>query len=102
MKTEIKIINGLFVYVIDGEPSGLYDNEQDCMDDMENRIAEINRENNDYHCQFCNEYFTKADVKFRIEDERFTAPYGCTFVLGGDVACVAVCNICKDDLEEIR
>ena len=102
MKTEIREIEGYYYYFIDDEKSERYGTIEWCNDDMEDQIAVINRENNDFYCQFCNEYFKKDDVKFRLEDQRFTAPYGSTFVLGGDVACVPVCNICKDDLEETK
>jgi len=102
MKTEIKERKGLYYYVIDGEESEDYTDKQWCQDDMEDRIAEINRENNDLYCPFCNEYFLIENVKCRIEDRSFTAPYGSTFVLGGEVGAVPVCNICKDDLEETK
>lgn len=52
-----------------------------------------------YSCECCQEYYKEADVKHRVEDQRFTAPYGSTWTMGGDVASVAVCPKCNDDLE---
>ena len=100
MKYEIKKIDGLFYYYLDGEPSKFYKNIMDCQDDMEDEYNSIMSDRHKYRCEFCQDYYNENDVEHRIEDGTFTAPYGSTFVIGGTVASVPVCPICQDDLEE--
>jgi len=69
---------------------------QDCTEDMLNESLAFDHK---YKCAFCQEYFDEKDVQHRIEDHRFTAPWGSTFTIGGDVESIAVCPICGDDIE---
>ena len=68
---------------------------------MEDKYNEEMDETHDYKCSFCNEWFIESQVEHRIEDSTFTAPYGSTFVLGGNVESIPVCPICKYDMEKI-
>lgn len=85
---------------IDGEIYGIYEDLVEAQDNVEDLLHGVLRSESKYTCPFCQEYYNEEDVQHRIEDSTFTAPYGSTFVLGGDVASVAVCPICSDDLEE--
>lgn len=81
---------------------GLTECEFDSMDEVEDFIydscVEDLKSEYKYHCDFCNAHFNESDIEHRIEDQKFTAPYGSTIVIGGDVATVPVCPICKDDM----
>ena len=100
MKKEIKAIDNLFVIYLDGDYIGEYDNLLEAQDVLEDAHDEAMNGEHKYKCDFCQQWFDECDVVHRIEDQSFTAPYGDTFVLGGDVASVPICPICSDDMEE--
>ena len=100
METRIEQIKEDWVYFIDGEPSEGFQTKEECEDTLEDILDEINRGENDLVCEFCKEFYKKKNVQYRIEDNQFTAPYGSTFVWGGDIDVIPVCPICKGDLEE--
>lgn len=69
-------------------------------DYIEDEAVENLKRDHTYVCYTCNMYLQESEVRHRIEDSSFRAPYGEVFVLGGDVASVPVCPICDDDLED--
>ena len=102
MKKEIKLLDNMFYIFLDGELIGEYSNMLEAQDTLEDAYCKAMDEKHKYKCDFCQEWYDEQDVLHRIEDRTFTAPYGSTFVLGGDVGSVAVCPVCSDDLEECR
>ena len=101
MTKEIRQIDDKFYYFIEGEMSHEgYDDKVECEDFMNDEYEFVMNEKHDYKCDFCNEWFDKDQIQFRIEDRSFTAPYGSTFVINDHIGIIAVCPICKDDIEE--
>ncbi len=54
-----------------------------------------------YYCQWCDKRVPVEEAEKRIVDNTFTAPYGDTFISGGDEYSVEICPECGEDLEEI-
>jgi hypothetical protein len=100
--TRIQQLGNQFFVYMDDEHTGTYDDKLEAEDILEDAVTDRLKEDNEYVCDFCNTYYNKDDIEFRIEDNRFTAPYGSTFVMGGSVYCVPVCPICRGDMEETR
>ena len=92
--------DGKIKVYIDGRFFEAFDGLLEAEDVTEDTLNEELRGDFDYHCDSCLEYFNRGDIEFRIEDNTFTAPYGSTFVMGGDVDVVPVCLNCGDDLGE--
>ena len=86
---------------IDGECVGTYDDKLEAEDSVYDTMTEFLQEDHKYECGFCSAFFNEDGVEHRHEEYSFTAPYGETIVWGGDNDTVAVCPICKRDLEEI-
>lgn len=97
---EIKEKDGLYYYYLNGDESISYTDRNDCEDDMEDEYADMMNDEHHLVCLFCNEWFYTDQVEHRIEDSTFTAPYGSTIVIGGDVGSLPVCPNCKRDLDE--
>lgn len=100
MKKEIRVLGNMFCIFLDEEFIGEYDNILEAQDILEDHYSSSMDENHKYKCDFCIEWFDEDDVRHRIADERFTAPFGSTFVMGGNVASIPVCPCCGDDLKE--
>lgn len=100
-KYSIKEENGKFNVYLDGKIENTLDDEIEAQDFIYDQAKETAELEYSLHCDFCDVYFQKDEPEHRIEDDRFTAPYGSTFVMGGDVSSVPVCPVCREDLEEV-
>lgn len=102
-KIDYKEENGLITVSINGDDSIFepFESMLDAQDEAEDFVKEEMKGEFQYYCDFCQEFLNESDVQHRIEDARFTAPYGSTVVIGGDVLSVPVCPFCDDDLREV-
>ena len=98
---EIRVEGKAFVVYHEGVSIQHCVDMYDAQDFVEEQCREDLKGYHKYICDFCNVYCDENEVEHRIADETFTAPYGSTFVLGGDVSSVAVCPLCGDDMEAI-
>lgn len=97
---EIKIEGESFIVYSEGLAVLICADMYEAQDFVEDQCREDLKSNFKYVCDFCNVYCEESEVEHRIEDITFTAPYGSTFVLGGDVGSVPVCPVCGDDMEK--
>lgn len=102
-KKEYKIVpvGNHFFIEHDGAMETQFADKLEAEDYIEDQAEEALKDIYYYHCEFCNAYFEKDEPEHRIEDRRFTAPYGSIVVIGGDVGAVPVCPVCNEDLEEV-
>lgn len=100
MKKEIKVLDDRFLIYLDGDYLGEYDNLIEAQDTLDDEFTAAMDGDHKYRCDFCQEWFDEQQVEHRIEDQSFTAPYGSTWVIGGDLTSVPVCPVCDCDLEE--
>ncbi len=96
MKKEIRVSGVMFCVYLDNEHLGDFDNMVEAQNVLEKEYTKAMNGSHEYKCNFCNEWFVEDQVEHRIEDRSFTAPYGSTFVLGGEVGSVPVCPVCND------
>ena len=100
-RATIREDKGLYVLYWDEDIHDSFTNLDEANDELQDLVDTNLAEDHYYKCDFCQVYFQKDEPEHRIEDDLFTAPYGSTFVMGGDVSSVPVCPVCREDLERV-
>ena len=101
-KIEYKEKDGLIYVSIDNDSQIFepFESMIDAQDTAEDFVKDEMRQHFRFYCSFCQEFLNETDVEHRLEDSRFSAPFGSTIVWGGDVETIPVCPFCGDDLED--